>query len=106
MRTNRGVLHVRNYLCHYRQNSGGTFTGRSTFGLHRGEHCLDARLDGAVHPLLLLGARVVETVRDHGGQAGVPSHQCGAADRSEMIRIYINKMSKKLIQMFTCAFCV
>lgn len=66
----------------YRQDSSGTFTGRSTFGLHRGEHRLDPCLDRAVHPPLLLRARIAGVARD---QAGVPSSQRGAADRSGII---------------------
>lgn len=76
---------VRNYSCHYRQDSGGAFTGRSTFSLHRGEHRLDARLDGAVHPFLLFTARVIGVGRNNNRQSGVPTAQCGAADRSEVI---------------------
>lgn len=79
------VLYVRNYSCHYRQDSGGAFTGRSTFSLHRGEHCLDARLDSAVYPFLLFSARVVGVGRDDDRQSGVPAAQCRTADRSEVI---------------------
>jgi len=76
---------VRNYSCHYRQDSGGAFTGRSTFSLHRGEHRLDAGLDGAVHPFLLFSARVIRVGRDDDRQSGVPTAQRGAVDRSEVI---------------------
>lgn len=75
---------MRNYSCHYRQDSGGAFTGRSTFSLHRGEHRLDACLDGAVHPFLLFSARVIGVGRDDDRQSGVPAAQRGA-DRSEVI---------------------